>query len=252
MESESLSEPIANWDQGFARARMMAAYLLGRDPLPLKVKILLLPEGAGYSESIVESGPSIPLTFAFHYPLTIVDTPEATSSRFSAMVGAVSTTMHEYQHVLTAAGLVHGEGKTHIDKTINDEARSSSWGDAAVIALTSGTPSEMKWDPSLKLVLADGKLAEDAAKVKRRFADSSSWGEFVYTRTAVNYLREHGIAEVAVRGTDTETMNAMVSLFRAMTLTPHDLIQKPYPSSKVEYAPFFPSQSSTQPKVLPH
>ena len=52
------AHPAATWEQAFGRAHKLATYLLGREPLPLRLTVLLIPANTIYDESFTDSGGS--------------------------------------------------------------------------------------------------------------------------------------------------------------------------------------------------
>lgn len=256
-DPDDWSHPAATWEQAFTRAHKVVNYLLGRPPLPLKLTMLLVPDGSAYNKAFVQTGPDfVPLTFAFYYPLAASETKALTASRFSALVEAVSTTVYEYQHVLIATEIIKPMGKNETDKTINDETRSQCWSDSTFLALTSGTHTESTWNPALarEALLAGssgrvtsqetgtpaGDAQEDDQQMQRHYSDAWRWGKYLEAKSISVYLRMRGLREAKVVSNEPAAMNAVLSACRAMTQRPLDLTSGDYPASQVEYVPFFP------------
>ena len=249
--------PAASWEQAFTRAYKVVNYLLGRDPLPLKLTVLLVPDGSAYQKNFVEdeAGP-VPLTFAFYYPSSASATHELTARRFSALVEIVATSVYEYQHIYFFTETIKHVGNNLADKTINEEARSECWSDAAYLALTSGTHTEHKWDAAAgrdALLAGEGRhktpgpgKQPDTIEVERRFSNAWPWGKYLAAKTVSSYLRAKGFPEARVMSNEPEAMNAVMSLCRAMTQHPLDLTAGDYPAPAVEYAPFFPTTLGRQ------
>lgn len=251
------SHPVATWEQAFSRAYKAASYLLGRPPLPMKATILLVPDDTSYHKVFTQSGDDfIPLTFAFYYPSAESGNYELTSERFSALVEAVATTLYEYQHVLVSTKIIEPVGTNATDKTINDESRSHCWGHSTLLALTSGSHTNLTWDPAAAraVLFADsasqnisvetgdqptaaGRMEESAG---RRYSDALLWARHLEMKNLLLYLGERGIREPKVQSNDPAAMNAVLSFCRAITQRPRDLTVGTYPTAEVEYVPFFP------------
>ncbi len=260
------SHPVATWDQAFSRAFKVASYLLGKPPLPMKATILLVPDGTSYHKVFTQMGDAfIPLTFAFYYPSSESGSYELTSERFSALVDAVATMLYEYQHVLVSTNAIGPVGTNITDKTINDESRSHCWGHSTLLALTSGSHTNITWDPaaaravlfadsaSQNISLEAGDQPSAAGRVEenagRRYPDALLWGRELEFKNLFLYLRERGIREPKVQSNDPAAMNAVLSFCRATTQHPRDLTAGTYPPAEVEYVPFFPpSLTADKPK----
>jgi hypothetical protein len=250
------SHPAANWEQAFSRSYKVVNFLLGRPPLPMKLKVLLIPDGSAYHKDFVQTGDGfVPLTFAFYYPSS--ENKELTGARFSALVEAVSKSIYEYQHVMDDTGMIKLIGKDETDQTINDEARSHCWYDSNFFALTSGTHTSVRWNPPTpqdlmaasathNTSLVTGKQdAEGEQEKKRNFSDAALWGRYLEAKSISAYLQERGIRDGEVLSNDPARMNAVLSLCRAMTQQPLDLTAGAYPASKVDYVAFFPPTPDT-------
>lgn len=252
------SHPVATWDQAFDRAYKVASYLLGRPPLPMKATVLLVPDGSSYHKVFTQSGDDfVPLTFAFYYPSAESGTYELTSERFSALVDAVSTTVYEYQHILVSTNTIEPVGTNATDKTINDETRSHCWGHSTLLALTSGTHTNLTWDPSaaravlfaessgqnISLETGDQQAptGQTPGTEKRRYPDAILWARQLELKNLLIYLQERGIREPKVQSNDPAAMNAVLSFCRAITQRPRDLTAGTYAPADVEYVPFFPA-----------
>lgn len=232
------SHPAATWHQAFNRAHKVATYLLGREPLALKITVLLIPEGTPYEKSFADTeGNPVHLTFAFYYP-TGPDDADAIANRFSALVTVLATTMHEFEHVLSYSRMIKGVGRGKTDQAINDEARGLCWSYATTLALTSGSHTELQWPPLSQTPSTFGVSRPH----KRQFSDALPWALYFESRSTSSYLAERGITDLTVRSNDPAAMNAVLSACRAMTQTPFDLTAGPYPTSEIRFMPFFPTQ----------
>ena len=261
-DHENWGHPAASWEQAFARAYKVVNYLLGRPPLPMKLTLLLVPEGSAYKKAFVQTGDGfIPLTFVFYYPSAASETDALTSERFSAMVEAVSKSVHEYQHTLVDTLAIKPMGNNEVDKIINSEIRSQCWAHSTTLALASGTASDLKWNPALPNELSErhkghgtsreaskpaGDVQDSARPKPRRFTDAGLWAGHLFAKNVSAYLLERGFAEPKVVYYDPAAMNTVLSLCVAITQHPRDLTVGLYPPSEVEYVPFFPSSLSPE------
>jgi hypothetical protein len=249
-DPDNWSYPATSWEQGFARAYKVVSYLLGRPPLPMKLTLLLVPKGSAYEKVFDQTGNDfIPLTFAFHYPAAGSESDTLTAERFSAMVEAISQFVHEYQHTLVDTKAIEPTGKDQTDKTINSEIRSQCWTHSTALALASGTISYLKWNPTLPDELIERKkghnLRENPQPKPRRFSDAYLWAGHLVAKNLSAYLLERGYAEAKVEYSDLAGMNAVLSFCAAITQHPRDLTLGSYPTSQVEFVPFFPSSLSS-------
>lgn len=251
------SHPAASWEQAFERAYKTVNYLLGGTPPPAKVTLLLIPKGSAYKKVFVQTGNgSIPLTFAFYYPSAGSETDSLTSDRFAALVKAVSTFVHEYQHTLVKTEAIEQKGDNVTDRTINSEIRSQCWEESTTFSLATGTESSLKWTPALPDELIERSTGHSASRETRkpandiqenprprprRFSDAELWGGHLLAKNVSAYLLDRGFPKAEVSNSDLKGMNALLSFCRAITQHPRDLTAGPYAPSQIEYIPFFSS-----------
>jgi hypothetical protein len=252
---DSWGHPAATWEQAFTRSYKVANYLLGQTPLPLKLTLLLVPDGSVYDKTVVQTGVDyVPITLAFYFPSEASETDALTASRFSALVAAMTTSAYEYQHIFVFTETIKPIGNNKADKAINDEARSQCWSDSVFLALTSGTHTESKWDAAQETVLtetgrdtsAQTKRQPNDGGIERRYSDAWRWGRYLEAKNVSAYLLARGRRDAKVLSNEPEATNAVMSMCRAITQHPLDLTAGEYPTSQVEYVPFFPSGLSPQ------
>jgi hypothetical protein len=266
----SWDHPAADWREAFERAYRVVGYLLDGDPLPMRATVLLVPEGASYQRAVTETGTSyVPITLAFHYPASPSGSDEATRQGLSALVGAVSRTVTEYQHVVfEAAPTRNAWGHNDVEKAINDEALSECWRQSTLVALLSGTDSAITFHPKDSVGQAAGVQRTTANQVpfepptpanlrdgcgRRRVKYSEAYGLGISAegQSVIDYLRERGIRSLTVPANDPAAMNSLLSVCRAMTTHPINLGGGTYPPSLVQYVPFFPPSDHEQGKTPP-
>jgi hypothetical protein len=255
------SYPATTWNSAFGRAYQIADYLLGRPPLRAKITILLVPAGSAYKKVITQTGNGfVPLTLAFNYPASALESEALTSARFSALVEAIAESVHEYQHLLVDTREIQAIGSGETDRTINSEIRSQCWYQSATFAVASGTTSSFKWNPKLPDALIDHSTKQSSAdqtmshsemeesnRLKtRRFSDADLWAGHLFARNVSSYLAETGFPDPNVMNNNSAGMNRVLSLCRAITQHPRDLTSERYPASQVQYAPFFPANLASR------
>ena len=176
------------------------------------------------------------------------------------MVDAVSRTVYEYQHLMDDTNVIEAVGKNETDRTINDEVRSHCWFDSVLLSLTSGTHTRSMWNPAPEALLDASSNHETSAETanqtkdtndtdhqaERQFSDAMLWAKYLEAKSISEYLRNRGRRDASVVSNDSDGMNAVVSVCRAMTQQPLDLTSGPYPISKIEYTPFFPTRFSSK------
>lgn len=240
---------VLTWNLAFERAHRAATYLLGREPLALHATLLLLPDGVSYDSKITERrSDAVPLTLAFYW----------TKSNPTDFLGAVSTTMYEYQHLLVDDGIIAPMGDGLGNQTANDEARSQCWSDSTLLALIAGSSSHMEW--KLSNAQAAAALLERSEQVSRTaensgddrsndggipFSEAYMWGRFFEVQSIAAYFRVKNIPSTRVEAKDLTRISSVMSVCRAMTLAPADVTNGGYPTSQIKYAPYFPAQVSS-------
>lgn len=257
LEPDNWDHPAANWQQAFTRAYRVVNYLLGRPPLPLKLTLLLVPDGTAYNKVLVQTGTGfVPLTFAFYYPPPDSDSNSLTAARFASLVEAVARSVYEYQHILVATNVIQPIGNNETDKTINDETRSQCWSESIFLALTAGTHTETTWTPAPEVLFQEntrhdissetqkqaGVSQENNQGIQRRYSDAVLWARYLEAKSVFSYLQQRALPDGKVASNDPAGMNAVLSVCRAMTQRPLDLTAGPYPATQVEYTPFFPAR----------
>jgi hypothetical protein len=254
------AHPAASWQQAFSRAYAVVSYLLGRRPMPMKAKLRLLPEGANYRDiSVSHEERHAPITLAFYYPPWASGGHHATVERFSALATAVSRTVYEYQHLYADAKPNVRQASSKTNRVINDETRSGCWMDSTMLALTSGTHTAVRWDPSAARRALGGGADEQSLSLEKgrpaatpptspegegpRYADAVLWARYYEAKSIANYLRRRGLPKPQATANNPAEMNAVLSVCRAMTQHPLDVsATNGYPPSQVQFVPFFPAK----------
>jgi hypothetical protein len=91
---------VLDWDKAFRRLYKTTAYLLGKAPLPLWVRLDLVPDGDGFRTTwFWRSQQYVPLQFAVWYPTKKNSTATNQRRKTHALLDAVATVAYEFQHV---------------------------------------------------------------------------------------------------------------------------------------------------------
>lgn len=249
-QSQNWLHTASNWTLAFERAHRVALYLLGREPLPLRVTLLLIPDGVKYNKQITERRTDgAPLTLAFYWQ----------DSKPATFLEDVATTMYEYQHLLVDSKMIPAEGHGIGDQTTNDEARSQCWSDATNLALLAGSSSRMEWKASnAQAALALLQQSEQIEANDRGngtttngdrgdripYADAYLYGRLFEVESVSGYFQEKGLS-LYVEAKDLNRVNSFMSVCRAMTQSPADVTNGGYPAAQVQYVPFFPPNLSS-------
>lgn len=241
---------VLTWKLAFERAHRTAKYLFGHDPLALHLTLLLVPDGTRYDKEVTEKrSDALPLTLAFYW----------SKSNPTSFLGAVSTTMYEYQHLLVDDGAISSMGNGLGNQTANDEARSQCWSDSTFLALIAGSSSHMEWKLSNAKAAAalleeseqrQVSTAGDDSHTDHRtngeipFSEAYMWGRFFEVQSIASYFRLQNIPSIRVEAKDINRISSIMSVCRAMTQAPADVTNGGYPPSQVKYSSYFPSQLS--------
>ena len=238
-KSDEWTHSIASWDQAFARAYKVVSYLLGHEPMPLNLVVVLVPANTQYEKNeSLEHESAVPLRFMFYYPPAGEGDSNA---RYGAMINAVTTSVYEYQHGFVDTKTIKPIGRSKADRTINDEARSQCWSDSVFLALTSGSHTEFAWEgDGAGRSSLDPKPGETPPTDKERYINALKYAWTYEALTLVDYLRQRGVTTNKFLANDPPPMNAVLSACRALTQKPFDLTSGPYPKEQIEFVPFFP------------
>ncbi len=88
------------WKSAFVRLYRVMDYLLGKPPLPLSLRINLIPAELPFKTSVTRrSRRAVPLVFTFPYPVTPSMDAQSQETRKRAFVYAISLVSYEFQHV---------------------------------------------------------------------------------------------------------------------------------------------------------
>jgi hypothetical protein len=231
--------PALDWRRAFERAHQVVSYLLGSQPLPLDATVVLVPEGSAYHQTFdQEEGDAIPLTLGLYYPSGASLSSDNQFERFTALIGAVSGIIREYERILVATGAIKPMGKDEAARTVNQEGQSICWDESTFLALAAGTHfvSRLRWDQQGS---ADQLAHYPPTAIK--LSDAVYWGALREAESIGWYLEFRGMRNHTFSAKNPAAMNAVLSVCRAMTQHPFDLTTGAYPAPQVQYVPFFPA-----------
>lgn len=228
--------------------KMVAAefYLLGdAQPLPMHLKLLLIPRSDGfigsYSGTGTEQGP---ITFVFRQPGDIscsgtsLDKEPALSEDLMQVIGTVA---YELQHLEYAAGKSNGP-KPRLSESglVKDEANSTCWMYSVEAALKLGTKH------SLRIPTADGPTGDIITYLVGNNKTSHAaalMGPLVLWRDLPSYLANQdptfeGTTEIVLSGNDRANIERVLSYCRAFTGYKGSVENKSMPTSLVKRGSF--------------
>ncbi|MGH8280313.1 MAG: hypothetical protein ACRETQ_12235 [Gammaproteobacteria bacterium] len=126
MRSPSCSGP--RWNRAMVKLYQTVAYLLGKPPLPMNLRLNLIPPKQGLRIKVShESRNAVPLEFSFWYPTEIINQPSNLKSGSPALIFALSTVAYEFQHVEYATKGTAGPRHPPGPRYLKDEANSACW-----------------------------------------------------------------------------------------------------------------------------
>jgi hypothetical protein len=239
LPADDWSYPALDWRRAFERGHQVVSYLLGRQPLSLDARVILVPEGSDYHQTFdQEEDGAIPLTLGLYYPSGVSSSRADQSERFLAMVAVVTRVISEYEGILVAAGTIESVGQDEAARVVNEEGQSICWDESTFLALGAGTHfvSRLGWDQQGS---ADELAHYPPAKIK--LSDAVHWGALREAESIGWYLEFRGMKNHTFSAKDPAAMNAVLSVCRAMTQHPFDLTTGAYPAPQIQYVPFFPA-----------
>ena len=175
-----------SWNVAFRRLYVTAAYLLGKPPLPMDVRVNLVAEGQGVETRVSRrSSSQIPLEFTFWYPNTAVNQMGYRTSRIHALVRIVSTVAYEFQHVEYTAGDTAGPTSLLQARTfLKDEANSTCWAIATRLTLRPN-----RW-PLRPVSRTDLQSDAQVYGAKLHLRTAAFWGPVLLRHDLGQYLAE--------------------------------------------------------------
>ncbi|MGH2507709.1 MAG: hypothetical protein ACRDHZ_09965 [Ktedonobacteraceae bacterium] len=227
------------WDKAFFELHASAVRLLGRPPLPLHARIILLPEGLGYHAAVAaQSSTYVPLEFAFPFPINLEE-PGFPGQADHALIHAIATLGYEFQHVEYAAGQTYGPNRPLGAKSAKDEANSECWKLVAQAFLTRGTASGFAFKRATGLAM---QIDRAITGKKSDFSDAAVSGPVSLRRHLGAYLlqRYPELADgtmITISPNDAGAAEQLVSYCQAFIRYSGNILQRPMPTSRIKLVP---------------
>ncbi|MEJ2008488.1 MAG: hypothetical protein P8Z30_10100 [Acidobacteriota bacterium] len=239
---DSWSHPAPNWQQGFERSYKVVAYLLGREPVPLRATILLVPEGTSYHKTITQQAANYaPMTLAFYYPASSSHSGHAQLMGWAALVEALSYTVYEYEQVVLATDAARKAlGRSRVDRLFSNTALGMCWAESAALALQTGQHAYMEFNPRMVVSKRPSSGAQFGPSGRAKGSKASEQAASRFVERYNSYVRDLGLHKQKVSQRDPKAMNRVLNFYRAITAYYLDLADGRQPPSHVQFTPFFP------------
>ncbi len=228
------------WKSAFVRLYRVMDYLLGKPPLPLSLRINLIPAGLPFKTSVTRRWRrAVPLVFTFPYPVTPSMDAHSQETRIRAFVYAISLVSYEFQHVEYTAHDTKGpQSSSPGVRTLKNEATSMCWQLAAKLALLAGRPQ------TLTIQLPDISTFSAVFGPVVRYKTDAAWGPALIKRDLAEYLERVAPASVGawnvrIALTDYPVMNRVFAYCRGFSRFPGDIARGHMPARKVAHAQFW-------------
>ncbi len=220
----------------------VAAYLLGKPLLPLKMRLNLVAAGQGIEARVYRrSARSVPLEFTFWYPVATMTASAARQALEQALLYSVTTTGYEFQHVEYAVGDSLGPPSPQGQSFLKNETNSACWKLATRLRLPAGQ--------SVRIAVprvTRGDLESDARAFGNtvRKQTAAVWGPALVQHDLGKYL-------AAIRPTDSRgsplqisarvdhQINAVLAYCRGFTRYDGDIAKEPIPPNRVAHTRFW-------------
>lgn len=227
------------WGKALSQLYIASTQLLGHAPLPLHVRIIVLPEGTGYHGAVtLHSATHVPLKFAFPFP-TDRKEPGFAEQADHALIHAVATVGYEFQHVEYAAGQTSGPVAPPGAKAAKDEANSECWKLVTEAFLTKHSTAEVSFFRETGLMM---QMHRAITGGKSGFSDAAVIGPALLRRHLGKYLiqRYPGIRDslmIRISPNDVGATERMLSYCRAFVRYSGNILQTPMPTKIVKPVP---------------
>lgn len=242
---DSWSHPAANWQQGFERTYKVIAYLMSREPVPLRATILLMPEGTSYHKTFTQQAANYaPMTLAFYYPVSSSHSGHAQNERFVALVEPFWYLVSEYEQVVLATDPARkAHGQSMADRLFSNVALGGSWAESAALALQAGQHGYMEFNPRMVVSIRPRSGARFGPVGRTKDSKASKLAATHAVERYNSYVRDLGLHKQKVSLRDPKAMNRVLNFCREITAYYLDLTEGRQPTSHVQFTPFFPAAS---------
>ena len=267
-----------DWTLAFHRLYKTSAYLLGKPPLPLELRINLLPQGTGFRTSVRQkSSTGVPLEFTFDYPVGM----DATAGeREKALMRVMAVVGYEFQQVEYIAGDSRGPAFSEGLQAflIKGKATSTCWALSAPLAVGAGGYWQVEI-PRLPPVRKTIAAKQNEWKVWNYFVlatlpftitatpsgpiglfhkppnsgNTTALGSALLIRDLGQYLNRRlpanqtGAHDIVIHTTDYADMNALLAYCKGFTNYSGDIMQARMPDNMVAQTHFWKVTPSSTP-----
>lgn len=234
-----------DWNTAFTRLYGAATYLLGKPPLPLELRLNLLPQGQSFqAHEVQQSHHAVPIEFTFWFPTTTTTDLASQGTREHAFLYAVTTVGYEFQHVEYAAGQTDGPASPLGSRLLKDEANSACWRVASQLVILSGRtdivtiPRVTRQDMTLRAAVF-GNIV--------RVQNAALWGPVLLKHDLGEYLARivithAGSSHFRIAATDYPLMNQILAYCRGFTRYGGDIAKEPMPEGAIAHTLFWQSR----------
>lgn len=231
-----------DWDAALTRLYRAVAYLLGKPPSPLDLRLQLLPRGQGFQARVLhQSRHAVPLEFTFWYPAGAATDSATRQAREQALLYAVTTVGYEFQHVEYAAGISAGPGSPLGPHLLKDEANSSCWRLASQLVILAGRtdvvtiPRVTRQDMALRAAVFGNTVHVQNAALWGPVLLKHDLGEYL-ARIVVTHA---GSSHFRIAATDYPLMNQILTYCRGFTRYGGDSAKGPMPEGAIAHTLFW-------------
>lgn len=230
-----------DWNTAFTNLYVTVTYLLGKPPLPMELRLNLIPEGQAFQARLYNrSRQSVPLEFTFWFPSGVAANSNNPQAREDAFIYAVTTVGYEFQHVEYAAGDSAGPAARG-PRILKDEANSTCWRLASRLVILDGRQAKV----TIKRL-----SQEDLNRYAAIFGNtvqaqtSALWGPILLQHDLGEYLASTTPADsdnsiIRVHTMDHAQMNKVLAYCRSYTRYGGDIAKQPMPLGDITRSLFW-------------
>ena len=141
---------------------------------------------------------------------------------------------------LVAEHVITQKGESDASSQVNREAIAACWMESTVMAFMFASGhfrSTIQWSQQSSADDLERRPPLTIPPDKIAY-----WASLREAESISGYLEMKGMKNRNFSGKDPAALNAVLSVCRAMTQHPVELMTGPYPPSQIQYAPFFPDK----------
>ncbi len=239
------------WKSAFVRLFQVMDYLLDEQPLPLSLRVNLIPPGIPFIKTWVtrRSQRAVPAVFTFPYPTALGTDINNQEKRERAFVHVVSIVGYELQHFEYAAHYTSGPKSSSPGiRELKDEANSTCWMLATKLALLAGRSY------TLAIQLPNINTLSAVLGSVVQYKTDAIWGPALLRRDLARYLGRVapatvGAWHVRIPMTDYPVMNQVLAYCRGFTRFSGDIARGHMPIRQVAHTRFWPVAQESRSSV---